>query len=193
MSPFSATLLAALGSAQGASASAADPPAPAAPAGPIPDQHPIIAAIHAASGHGALLVALFGCALLAFMLAPERNRLAVSRLSNHPLASFAIGLLLLLPAAVLLAWILHHTESRHGRGALAIYLLAASATGLAVCARALAERVSQESPPLLLVSIGLLALICPLASLLGMPVLLIGAPLGLGAWVSAGRARPTPR
>jgi hypothetical protein len=185
MSPLCAPLLAALGRAFAATGDA-----PAQPAqGPEP--HPIIAALHAASGHGALLVALFGCALLAFMLAPERNRLAVSRLSSHPLSSFVIGLLLILPAALILGWILHHTVSLHGRGVLAIYLLAASATGLAVCARALSERVSPESPPLLLVAIGLLALICPLASLLGAPVLFIGAPLGLGAWVNAGRGRPS--
>jgi hypothetical protein len=186
MSLFSAPLLALIGGAL--SAAAGDPPTPPAT---VPEPHPIIAAIHAASGHGALLVALFGCALLAFMLAPERNRLGVSRLTAHPLWSFVIGLLLLVPAALILGWILHHTESRHGRGALGLYLLAASATGLAVCARALAERVSPESPPLLLVSIGLLALILPLASLLGAPVLIIGAPLGLGAWVSAGRGRPS--
>lgn len=190
MNPLGAPLLAACGGLLAAvtGAGAGDPPA--APAG---EPHPILAAIHAASGHGALLVALFGCALLAFMLAPERNRCAVSRLSAHPLASFVIGLLLLLPAALLLGWILHHTESRHGRGLLAIYLLAASATGLAVCARTLAERVSPESPPLLLVSIGLLAMVLPLASWLGAPVLIIGAPLGLGAWVSAGRERPSSR
>ncbi len=185
MMPFAAPLLAA-----GASvlAAAGDPPIP-----PSPMPHPLSEALHAASGHGALLVALFGCALLAFMLAPERNRCAVSRLSSHPLSSFAIGLLLTVPAALLLGWILQHTEARHGRGLLAIYLLAASATGLAVSARALSERVCPESPPLLLVASGLLALVLPLASLLGMPALLIGAPLGLGAWVSAGRERPSPR
>jgi hypothetical protein len=185
MSPFPDLLRAAGGSVL--SAAAGDPTA-----APAAEPHPVIAAIHA-TGHGALLVALFGCALLAFMLAPDRNRLAVSRLGAHPLSSFLIGLLLILPAALLLGWILHHTESRHGRGLLAFYLLAASATGMAVCARALSERVSPESPPLLLVAIGLLALILPLASLLGAPVLFIGAPLGLGAWVSAGRGRQSSR
>jgi hypothetical protein len=187
MSPLAAPLLSACGSLLGATAGEA----PVAPVAPAAEPHPLVAALHAASGHGALLVALFGCALLAFMLAPERNRLAVSRLSAHPLSSYFIGLLLILPVALLLGWILHHTESRHGRGLLAIYLLAASATGLAVCARALSERVSPEGPPLLLVAIGLLALVLPLASLLGAPVLFIGAPLGLGAWVSARRERPS--
>jgi hypothetical protein len=39
--------------------------------------------------------------------------------------------------------------------------------------------------------IGLAALVLPLFSLVGLPVLLIAAPLGLGAWLSAKRPRPT--
>ncbi len=188
MNPLATSLLTALATAIGDPPTAVTPGAPGVTGSAF---HPLAEAILAAAGHGGLLTALFGCALLAFMLAPERNRLAAVRVASHPLMSFAIGALLLLPALLLLGWILHHSESRHGRGVLAIYLLAANAAGLATCARALGERACPGRAPLLLVAAGLLALILPLASPLGAPALFIAAPLGLGGLVSAGRGRPS--
>ena len=140
-----------------------------------------------------LLVAIFGTALLWAMLAPARQRQAVARLGAAPGWSFALGALLWFPVALALAWVLKTfgTGAHHGQGAMTLFLFFTGSAGFAVCARALGERVVPEWSPLAQTLIGLAALVLPLFSLVGLPVLLIAAPLGLGAWLSAGKARPS--
>ena len=180
MNGFIAPLASLLGAGCAADAPEADPVAAAA-------EHPHagFAFITSMGGHPGALISLFGFALLVFLLAPERNRLAAERACERPLTCVAWGALLLLPPALALLWVLHHTVAFHGRGVLAVYLIISSAAGLSVCARALAERAAPQWSAMAQVLVGLAALVLSLACVLGLPVLLIAAPLGLGAWISA--------
>ena len=58
--------------------------------------------------------------------------------------------------------------------------------------RALGERLLPERGAVAQTMLGLLGLVLPLFSLLGLPVLLIAAPLGWGAWLTTGRKAPPP-
>jgi hypothetical protein len=140
-----------------------------------------------------LLIAIFGAALLLAMLAPNRQRLGVERLVAAPGWSFALGALVWFPVALALVAILARfgEGSNHGQGLCALFLFFSGCAGFAVCARALGERAMPEWSALAQTLIGLAALVLPLFSLVGLPVLLIAAPLGLGAWLSAKRPRPT--
>ena len=56
--------------------------------------------------------------------------------------------------------------------------------------RWLGERLLPDSSPISQLGVGLLALLLPLLLLLGVPVLLIAAPVGFGAWLTATRPKP---
>jgi hypothetical protein len=136
-----------------------------------------------------LLIAIFGMALLSALLWPERQRRAADRLRQAPVASFLLGALLwwlpaiaLVAVSVLLPW-----DRPRGQGLLALWLFFSGCAGFAACGRALGERALPERGAVAQTMLGTLALVLPLFSLLGLPVLLIAAPLGWGAWVRAGR------
>ena len=139
-----------------------------------------------------LLIGIFGTALLMMMLAPERQRRGIDRLRRAPVMSFFIGLLLWSVPAVVLAFLLAKFGDTRPRGQilLGLWVFFSGCAGYAVCARALGERMLPEHGALTQTALGLCALVLPLFTLIGLPVLLIGAPLGLGAWVTARRDTP---
>jgi len=136
-----------------------------------------------------LLIAIFGTALLMMMLAPERNRRGIDRLRRAPVVSFLVGMLLWsLPALLLTFLLVKFGDSRpRGQILVGLWVFFSGCAGYAVCARALGERLLPEHGAVAQTTLGLCALVLPLFTLIGLPVLLIGAPLGLGAWVAAGR------
>jgi hypothetical protein len=140
-----------------------------------------------------LLIGIFGTALLMMMLAPERQRRGIDRLRRAPVMSFLIGLLLWSVPAVVLTFLLVKFGDTRPRGQILIglWVFFSGCAGYAVCARALGERMLPEHGAVTQTALGLCALVLPLFTLIGLPVLLIGAPLGLGAWVTA--RRDTPR
>lgn len=136
--------------------------------------------------HFALLTGLLGFALLVLMLAPERHRAAVTRLAR-PLPAFALGgLVLAALGAGLIA--LGRAGVAPGRGLLVTAFAVAAAAGLSVSARALGERVLPERGALAQTLAGLAALLPTCCTLLGLPVLLVAVPLGLGGWLLGRRA-----
>ena len=140
-----------------------------------------------------LLIGIFGTALLMMMLAPDRQRRGIDRLRKAPVVSFLIGVLLWsLPAIALTVLLVKFGDTRpRGQILLGLWVFFSGCAGYAVCARALGERLLPDRGPVAQTALGLCALVLPLFTLVGLPVLLIGAPLGLGAWVSA--RRDTPR
>jgi len=139
-------------------------------------------------GHVGALLALVGVALLVLMLAPRRHAHAVDRLAR-PVRSLLLGLLALVPIALLLGLLLSRGIVI-GRGLLATLLCAAVAAGVSVCARGLGERALPEHGPLAQTAVGLLGLVLPLAAPIGLVVLAVAAPLGLGAFLSGWRTAP---
>lgn len=136
-----------------------------------------------------LLIGIFGTALLMMMLAPERQRRGIDRLRRAPVVSFLVGALLWLVPAVVLAVLLAKFGDSKPRGQilLSLWVFFSGCAGYAVCARALGERLLPDRGAVAQTALGLCALVLPLFTLIGLPVLLIGAPLGLGAWVTARR------
>lgn len=141
-----------------------------------------------------LLIGIFGTALLMMMLAPDRQRRGIDRLRRAPVVSFLVGLLLWSVPALLLAGLVAKFGDRpRGQILLGLWVFFSGCAGYAVCARALGERLLPERGAVAQTALGLGALVLPLFTLIGLPVLLIGAPLGLGAWVTAKReAAPPP-
>jgi hypothetical protein len=129
------------------------------------------------------MLALFGLALLLSLLAPRRVAAGVERIATSTLASAAVGVavFLVLIAVSMAMW---HLHIRPGRGAVAAVAAFALAAGYAVSARALGERALPERGPLAQTFAGLAALVLPLALPIGLPVLVVAAPLGLGAWLT---------
>lgn len=136
-----------------------------------------------------LLIGIFGTALLMMMLAPERQRRGIDRLRNAPVVSFLIGLLLWSVPAIVLTWLLFKFGDSRPRGQLllGLWVFFSGCAGYAVCARALGERMLPDHGAVAQTALGLAALVLPLFTLIGLPVILLGAPLGLGAWITAGR------
>lgn len=136
-----------------------------------------------------LLIGIFGTALLVMMLAPDRQRRGIDRLRQAPVASFFVGVLLWsLPAVALTFLLMKFGDARpRGQILLGLWVFFSGCAGYAVCARALGERMLPERGAVAQTALGLAALVLPLFTLIGLPVLLIGAPLGMGAWVTAGR------
>lgn len=132
--------------------------------------------------HAELLLCLVGLALLMLLLAPDRHRRAVERLSRHGWGSFLLGAVALTAVVAVLAVLAAH-GIRLGRPLLVFLITTGAATGLSVCARALGERMWPERGAVAQSCLGLTALVLPLACLPGLPVLLVAAPLGLGAWL----------
>lgn len=139
-----------------------------------------------------LLIAIFGMALLSALLWPDRQRRAADRLRQAPVASFLLGALMWsLPAIALVALSLLVPYDRpRGQGLLALWVFFTGSAGYAACGRALGERMLPDRGAVAQTMLGTMALVLPLFSLLGLPVLLIAAPLGWGAWVSAGKKPP---
>ena len=136
-----------------------------------------------------LLIGIFGTALLMMMLAPDRQRRGIDRLRRAPVVSFLIGVLLWsLPAIALIALMVKFGDTKpRGQILLGLWVFFSGCAGYAVCARALGERMLPDRGPVAQTTLGLCALVLPLFTLVGLPVLLLGAPLGLGAWISARR------
>lgn len=136
-----------------------------------------------------LLIGIFGTALLMMMLTPDRQRRGIDRLRKAPVVSFLIGVLLWsLPTIVLIGLLVKFGDTRpRGQILLGLWVFFSGCAGYAVCARALGERMLPDRGAVAQTALGLCALVLPLFTLVGLPVLLIGAPLGLGAWVSARR------
>lgn len=167
--------------------------------GPGPGPHPpghlprlLEMVNHAAVLQAEIMICLFGLALLLLLIAPDRHRRAVERLGGGGLRCFlsgsmAIGLVLAALAALLA------TGIRPGRPLLLVLTVAGAATGLSVCARVLGERMWPERGVVAQTCLGLTALILPLACLPGWPVLLVAAPLGLGAWLRPARDQGVAR
>ncbi|MBA3698332.1 MAG: hypothetical protein H0W78_05730 [Planctomycetes bacterium] len=138
-----------------------------------------------------LLIGIFGTALLLMMLAPDRQRRGIDRLRRAPVMSFLIGVLLWsLPAIALTVLLVKFGDKPRGQILLSLWVFFSGCAGYAVCARALGERLLPDRGAVAQTALGLCALVLPLFTLIGLPVLLIGAPLGLGAWVSARREPP---
>ena len=92
------------------------------------------------------------------------------------------------PAAALTFLLVKFGDARpRGQILLGLWVFFSGCAGYAVCARALGERMLPDRGAVAQTALGLAALVLPLFTLIGLPVLLIGAPLGLGAWVSARR------
>lgn len=140
-----------------------------------------------------LLIGIFGTALLMMMLAPDRQRRGIDRLRKAPVMSFLLGVVVWsLPAIALTVLLVKFGDTRpRGQILLSLWVFFSGCAGYAVCARALGERMLPERGPVAQTALGLCALVLPLFTIVGLPVLLIGAPLGLGAWLSA--RRDTPR
>jgi hypothetical protein len=137
-----------------------------------------------------LLIAIFGTALLMMMLMPERQRRGIDRLRRAPVVSFLLGLLLWsVPAALLIILMAKFGDRPRGQILLGLWVFFSGCAGYAVCARALGERMLPDRGAVAQTVLGLAALVLPLFTLVGLPVLLIAAPLGLGAWVTAGRGK----
>jgi hypothetical protein len=136
-----------------------------------------------------LLIGIFGTALLMMMLAPDRQRRGIDRLRRAPVMSFLLGVLLWSVPAALLLWVLAKYGDTRPRGQilLGLWVFFSGCAGYAVCARALGERLLPDRGAVAQTALGLCALVLPLFTLIGLPVLLIGAPLGLGALVTATR------
>lgn len=138
-----------------------------------------------------LLIGIFGTALLMMMLMPERQRRGIDRLRTAPVVSFLVGLLLWsVPALLLVGLMAKFGERPRGQILLGLWVFFSGCAGYAVCARALGERMLPDRGAVAQTALGLVALVLPLFTLIGLPVLLIGAPLGLGAWVTAKRGSP---
>jgi hypothetical protein len=131
-----------------------------------------------------LLIGIFGTALLIMMLAPERQRRGIDRLRRAPVVSFVVGLLVWsLPAIALTALVIRFGDTRpRGQLLLALWVFFSGCAGYAVCARALGERMLPERGAVAQTALGLAALVLPLFTLIGLPVVM------LGAWITAGRA-----
>jgi hypothetical protein len=136
-----------------------------------------------------LLIGIFGTALLLMMLAPERQRRGIDRLRRSPVVSFLVGVLLWsVPALLLIGLVVKFGDTRpRGQILLGLWVFFSGCAGYAVCARALGERMLPDRGAVAQTALGLAALVLPLFTLVGLPVLLIAAPLGLGAWVTAKR------
>lgn len=141
-----------------------------------------------------LLIAIFGMSLLMLLLAPDRQRRALDTLRSSPLRSFVIGAVVWWIPVFLLAVIVAKFGQGKPRGQalLALYLFFSGCAGYAVCARALGERLLPDRGAVAQTMLGLLGLVLPLFSLLGLPVLLIAAPLGWGAWLTTGKKASPP-
>jgi hypothetical protein len=133
-----------------------------------------------------ILIGMSGCAVLAWCLAPDRQRLAIDRLADRPALSFGIGLLLLALLAIAVTAAHRAGWTDHGGGITTLlpFILCAGG-GLGVSARALGERAAPESPPPTQLAIGLVATILPGIALVGLPITVLAAALGLGAWLRA--------
>ncbi len=138
-----------------------------------------------------LLIGIFGMALLWMMLAPNRQRLAVDRLRQAPITCFVVGFFVWSIPAIFLAFVLiKFGETRlRGQILLGLWVFFWAGAGYAVCARALGERLLSDRGPVAQTALGLTGLVMPLFTLIGLPVLLISAPLGVGAWLTAGRKK----
>ena len=138
-----------------------------------------------------LLIGIFGMALLWMMLAPDRQRLAVDRLRQAPITCFIVGFFVWSIPAIFLTFVLiKFGETRlRGQILLGLWVFFWAGAGYAVCARALGERLLSDRGPVAQTALGLTGLVMPLFTLIGLPVLLISAPLGVGAWLTAGRKK----
>ncbi len=166
---------------------ARDPFGLAGPTAPDKFQRAIEIALGAVPYVG-VLIGIFGTALLMMMLMPDRQRHGIDRLRRAPLVSFLVGLLLWsLPALLLVVLVYQFGERPRGQILLGLWVFFSGCAGYAVCARALGERMLPERGAVAQTALGLAALVLPLFTLVGLPVLLIAAPLGLGAWVTARR------
>ena len=141
--------------------------------------------------HLGAMVALVGLALLVLMLAPRRHAQAVDRLAR-PFSNLLLGLVVLLPLVIGFGMLVNRGIML-GRGLLAVLAIAGIAAGVSVCARALGERVLAERGPLAQTAVGLLALVLPLAAPVGLVVLVVAAPLGLGAFLRGRRPLGDPQ
>jgi hypothetical protein len=133
-----------------------------------------------------LMLALFGLALLLSLVATRRTSAGAARLGESPLPSAALGVAVFL-ALIVAGAAMWHLHLRPGRGLLAVLTIFGVAAGYAVCGRALGERALPERGPLAQTMVGLAALVLPLAMPIGIPVMLVAAPLGLGAWLRGAR------
>lgn len=126
------------------------------------------------------IASLGGGTWLATMLQPTATEEASYRC--HGVLRYALGLLVIVVTAVALVALIF-SGIRPLRGLLATILAIELSLGLAAAARALGRRIAPESSPVAQSWLGLAGLILPLATPLGLPVLAIAAPLGLGAWL----------
>ena len=135
-----------------------------------------------------LLASSAGFALLAWCLAPERHRRSLDVLAVKPLRCTLLGLALV--AALSVAVVLARRAGWFGSGGgvlTLLPLLIGAGAGLGVTARRLGERALPESGPLAHIAIGLVALVLCGVSIVGIPVVLLAAGQGLGAFGLAGR------
>lgn len=140
---------------------------------------------------GMSLAAAMGFACLSWCLAPARLVRAVSSFTTEPrrvLVGSTIIILLFLLAALPARFGLWG----HGGGLLVLPLLAFGGAGLGVSARFLGERALPESPPGSQFTLGLLALVLPGLSVIGLPIALVGMAVGLGNWLMAWPRGPLP-
>lgn len=140
---------------------------------------------------GMSLAAAVGFACLSWCLAPTRMARAVSAFSTTPSRLITGG------AVVLVMFLLAMLPAKlgiwgRGGGLLLLPILAFGGTGLAVSARFLGERALPESSPASQFALGLLALVLPGLSVIGLPVTIVGMAVGVGNWLSARSRVPAP-
>jgi hypothetical protein len=133
-----------------------------------------------------VMTSLVGLALLLTLLAPRRLQGGLARLSDAPVRGYLLGLAAFLALGAV-GVLLFHLHIRPGRGLVGLLAVLGLSSGYAVCARALGERALPGGPPLAQTLVGLMALVLPLATPAGIPVLLVAAPLGFGAWLAGPR------
>jgi hypothetical protein len=136
-----------------------------------------------------LLASSAGFALLVWCLAPERQRRALDVLAVQPLRCLLLGLALV--AGLSIAVVLARRAGWFGSGGgvlTLLPLLIGAGAGLGVTARRLGERALPESGALVHMAVGLAALVLCGVSIVGIPVVLLAAGQGLGAFGLAGRA-----
>jgi hypothetical protein len=130
------------------------------------------------------LAALIGFACLAWCLWPERHVRAISAYActaRTLLLGGAVvgGSFILAVLAAKIGW------WGQGGALLLLPLLVLGGAGIAVSARVLGERALPEGAPLGQFCLGMTALVLPGFSVIGLPVTLVAAAIGLGAWLAA--------
>ena len=126
------------------------------------------------------VVTLFGGAWLTAMLAPQRQMLAADSCAGW--SRWLLGMAVVIGTFLVLVGLIAF-GIKPVRLLVVTLLLCELAIGWSVAAMTLGRRVAPEGSAVMQTWLGLLGLGLPLVTPLGIPLLLVAAPMGLGAWL----------